>query len=268
MESPHAPTNGSFRVDDGEIFFQCAGDGKPVVFLHGFGLDQRMWAPQFEAFRSMFRVIRYDLRGFGRSSLPNAAYSHEDDLKALLSHLGATPAHVVGVSMGGRMALRFAATYPQLVSSLVLADSALDGYAWSVDWQKRWDEMCQAARGGQVAEARRRWLEHPLFDSARSNPFAGSLLARMIEDYSGWHWHNRDAARVPVPPLAKRLDEIHVPSLVITGERDLSDFQAIAEVLGRGLHRVQRAVIEGAGHMVNVEAPRDFNAALQAFWQT
>src|SRR5258708_35357920 len=128
--------SGRLPVNDGELFLECAGDGETVVFIHGFGLDSRMWDPQVDAFRSTFRIIRYDLRGFGRSSLPPASpYSHEEDLDALLSNLRAAPAHVVGLSMGGRMALRFAAAYPQSVQSMVLADTAMDGPTWYTDWQ-------------------------------------------------------------------------------------------------------------------------------------
>src|SRR5277367_2550696 len=250
--------NGHFPVENGELFFQSAGGGDPVVFLHGFGFDRRMWTPQFELFGSTFRVITYDLRGFGRSSLPpEAGYAHEDDLNALLSGLNAAPAHVVGLSMGGRMALRFAAAYPQSVRSLVLADSALDGQTWSADWQRRWNGMCEAARADQLADAKRQWVEHPLFDPARANPFAFSLLTRMVEDYSGWHWCHRDTARAPDPPLAERLGEIRARSLVITGARDIPDFQAVGEALAARLPVVQRTIIPGSGHMVNLEAPQE-----------
>jgi 3-oxoadipate enol-lactonase len=260
-------TNRRFPVVDGELFFECAGTGEPIAFIHGFGLDSRMWDPQFDAFQSAFRVIRYDLRGFGRSSLPPAApYSHEDDLNALLANLGGTPAHVVGLSMGGRMALRFAAAYPQSVRSLVLAAPALDGQSWSTDWQTRWTSMCSAARAGQISDAKRQWLDHPLFDSARSNPTATAHLVRMVEDYSGWHWHNKDLARVPSPALAERLGEVRVRTLVITGEDDIPDFQVVGNLLGEKLPDARRVIIPGSGHMVNLESPRDFNAALLKFW--
>lgn len=259
---------GRFAVPGGELCFESAGTGEPVVFLHGFSLDCRMWEPQFKAFQAAFRLIRYDLRGFGGSSLPAASpYSHEDDLSALLSHLNALPAHVVGLSMGGRMALRFAAAYPQSIRSLVLADSALDGHTWSSEWQARWNGICEIARGGRLAEAKAQWLEHPLFAWARNDSHTLSLLERMVEDYSGWHWHNSDPVRVPTPPLAERLGEIRVPCLVVTRARDFSDFQAIAYVLSQGMPAAQRILIEGAGHMVNLEAPREFNAALLAFWR-
>ena len=261
--------SGRVAVKGGDLFFQSAGAGETVVFLHGFAFDCRMWTRQFEVFQSRFRVITYDLRGFGRSSPPpDEGYAHEDDLNALLSDLGAVPAHVVGLSMGGRMALRFAAAYPQLVRSLVLADSALDGQTWSNDWQLRWMRMCGAAKAGQLAKAKRRWLEHPLFDSARAEPSSAALLEQMVEDYSGWHWHNNDTAREPSPPLAERLGDIRIPSLVITGVNDIPDFQTVGNLLAEGLSFVRRSIIQGSGHMVNLEAPGEFNTALEAFWHT
>ena len=257
----------SLSVNGGDLFFESFGKGESVVFLHGFGLDCRMWDAQFKAFQSAFRVIRYDLRGFGRSSLPTQTrYAHEDDLNALLSRLDAIPAHVVGLSMGGRMSLRFAAAYPQSVRSLVLADSALDGQTWSADWQTRWNGMCQAAKGGRLSDAKRQWLEHPIFDSARRNPSCASLLARLIEDYSGWHWCNSDTAQVPSPALAERLTDIRLPTLVITGEHDIADFQSVASTLAQKLPRARRSTIKGSGHMVNIEAPGEFNATLLSFW--
>src|SRR5262252_8058024 len=138
---------GWLQVEQGQLFFECTGEGDPVVFLHGFGLDLRMWAPQFDAFRSAFRVIRYDLRGFGLSSSPPVdEYAHEEDLNALLLHLGVKSVHVVGLSMGGGMALRFAAVHSQMVRSLVLADSTLDGYAWSDEWRRLWKAMGESAK--------------------------------------------------------------------------------------------------------------------------
>ena len=166
--------------------------------------------------------------------------------------------------MGGRMALRFAAPYPAWVRSRVLADRALDGQRWSEDWQIRWKGMCDAAKSGQLAEAKRLWLEHPLFDRARANPGAASLLSRMVGHFSGWHG-NRDSSPVPAPSLAERLGQIRVPSLVMIGEHDLADFRAVVKTLEAGLPIVRLVVIENSGHRVNLEASRELNAAVLAF---
>lgn len=265
---PIEVNRGWLQVAQGELLFECAGEGDPVVFLHGFGLDLRMWTLQFEALQSTFRVIRYDLRGFGRSSVPPVSnYAHEDDLQALLLHLGVNSAHVVGLSMGGRMALRFAAAYPAMVQSLVLAASALDGYSWSDEWQRRWKAMGDTAKRDRMAEAKRQWLEHPRFSSACAVPSRALLISTMIDEYSGWHWRGTDMARTPSPALARRLETICPPCLVITGARDIPDFRAIGNLLAGGLPRARREIIASSGHMVNLEAPDIFHTILLGFWR-
>jgi pimeloyl-ACP methyl ester carboxylesterase len=260
--------SGFHYVRAGRLYFERAGAGTPVIFLHGFGLDLRMWEPQVSALADTFLVIRYDLRGYGRSSVPNSErYSHTDDLAALLAALHSGPAHIVGLSNGGRNALLFAMTYPQAVRSLTLADSALDGYAWSEEWKTRWNALCLAAKSGDLEGAKRSWLEHPLFAPARARPGVASRLAEMVRDYSGWHWTHRDPAVVPDPPAIALLNTIHIRTQVIVGERDLPDFGKIADLLVSGIKGASKILIPDAGHMSNMEAPTEFNEALLDFFK-
>src|SRR5271168_4532294 len=104
--------------DGGRLAYSVAGSGEPVVLIHGMGLDSSMWLPQWAALQREFRVILYDVRGFGTSSVPEGPYSHADDLLGLLQFLKAPSAHIVGLSMGGRLALRFTLEQPQAVKSL------------------------------------------------------------------------------------------------------------------------------------------------------
>jgi 3-oxoadipate enol-lactonase len=117
--------------DGGRLRYSIGSSGEPVVLIHGMGLDASMWAPQWAPLHQEFRTIRYDVRGFGGSTLPERPYSHSDDLLNLLDFLDARPAHVVGLSMGGSLALRFVLDYPKAVRSLALIDSSLDGFSWS-----------------------------------------------------------------------------------------------------------------------------------------
>jgi 3-oxoadipate enol-lactonase len=225
-----------------------------------------MWEDQRVALTDQFRVIRYDIRGYGRSSLPSAQpYSHADDLHELLSRLGATPAHVVGLSNGGRIAIRLALAYPQAVRSLILVDSALDGHAWSTDWQSLWGAIENKAKSGDMAAAKRLWLEHPLFIPARESGNVAARLSEMVEDYSGWHWVHTDPFLAPGAPAINRLNEIRVPTLVVAGERDLPDFHRISDTLTSGIAGAVRTQIPRAGHMANMEAPADFNRLLLDF---
>jgi 3-oxoadipate enol-lactonase len=258
---------GTFHViNAGQLYCQMDGKGLPVVLLHGFSLDLRMWEEQSAALTDRFRVIRYDMRGFGRSSLPSAkAYSHADDLHELLSRLNATPAHVVGFSNGGRIAIRFALAYPQAVRSLTLVDSVLDGHAWSTDWISLWGPIENTAKAGDMPAAKRLWLEHPLFAPARERSDLATRLSEMVQDYSGWHWVNADPGVAPGAPAIKRLNEIRVPSLIVVGERDLLDLHRIADTLASGIVGAVRVQIPGVGHMSNMEAPLDFNRHLLDF---
>ena len=255
-------------ADGGELRYSTAGTGEPVVLIHGLGLDAGMWDPQWRVLQKEFRVIRYDLRGFGNSTLPTGPYSHCDDLLALLDFLEARPAHVVGLSMGGRVALRFALEQPASVRSLSLIDAALDGYAWSDEWTRRMDAILDAAGNGDLGAAKRLWLAHELFAPANLDPRLAVALAAMVERYSAWHWWNADPVRRPVSPAIRELASVPAPTLVLVGELDLPDFQTIARHLAAGIPRATLRTIAGAGHMANMEAPAMVNELLLAHLRT
>jgi 3-oxoadipate enol-lactonase len=247
------------RPSGGWLQYEVAGDGDPVVFMHGFGLDAAMWDPQWSTFSAGHRAIRYDLRGYGASSAPAGPYSHVDDFLALTEFLRAHPAHLVGLSMGGRYALRVAVQNPETVRSLTLVDTALDGHAWSPEWLQLWQEISQAARRGDIFGARQLWLQHPLFEPARHQSAVAAALETMVARYSGWHWRERDPDLTPAPPTAEVLATISVPTLMIVGELDLPDFRNIAQRIAADMPNVTLRTMPTAGHMANLEAPREFN---------
>jgi pimeloyl-ACP methyl ester carboxylesterase len=241
-----------------------AGIGDPVVLIHGFGLDASMWDPQWPVLHREFRAIRYDVRGFGGSAVPTGPYSHSEDLLGLLEFLEARPAHVIGLSMGARVALRFALDHPNDAKSLTLIDPALDGFSWSAAWTRKSAEISTAARGGDVRAAKQLWLGHDLFAPARRDPNLAKALCEMVERYSGWHWGNADPVRRPTSAAIELLATVSCPTLVILGELDLPDFQAIARRLAAGIPRSTLRTIAGAGHMANMEAPAQVNELLLA----
>jgi 3-oxoadipate enol-lactonase len=251
-------------ADGGRLRYSTAGTGEPVVLIHGFGLDAGMWDPQWRVLQKEHRVIRYDLRGFGSSTVPTGPYSHCDDLFGLLDFLEARPAHVVGLSMGGRVASRFALEQPASVRSLTLIDSALDGHAWSDEWTRRMNAISDAARNGDVDTAKRLWLAHELFAPAKLDPRLAVALTAMVERYSAWHWRNADPVRRPGSTASKELASVPAPTLVLVGELDLPDFQTIARQLAAGIPHATLRTIAGAGHMTTMEAPGTVNDLLLA----
>jgi 3-oxoadipate enol-lactonase len=250
--------NSTLSHNDGQIQYEITGSGEPIVFIHGHTLDRRMWRPQVKYFSKNYQVIAYDVRGFGKSSLPTHFYSHDDDLYALLQHLDIARAHIAGLSLGGRIAVNFTLSHPEAVRSLTLIDSALDGYASTVDW--RVDAKCAGIQG-----AKENWLNHDLFAATMQNPDAIGALREIVDDYSGWHWLHKDLQE-PVSSHAKtRLDEISVPTLVLVGEKDLSYFHNIADVLADKIAGAHRSTIAAAGHMANLESPDAVNELLSSF---
>jgi 3-oxoadipate enol-lactonase len=250
--------------DGARLRYSTAGTGEPVVLLHGLGLDASMWDPQWPVLQREFRTIRYDFRGFGSSTFPSGPYSHSADLLDLLDFLGARPAHVIGLSMGGRYALRFALDQPGAVKSLTLIDPALEGHSWSDAWNRKMDAIVAAAKSGAVDDAKQQWLTHELFAPARREPELAAALARMVRGYSAWHWRNADPVQRPASPAIRSLATLTCPTLILLGELDLPDFKTIAQRLAAEIPGAALRTIADAGHMANMEAPAAVNELVLA----
>lgn len=225
-----------------------------------------MWDNQFIPFAQHFQVIRYDMRGFGKSALPtDEIYSHVDDLKGLLDQLGVQQAHLVGLSKGGAVALDFALTYPQRTRALVLIDTVLGGFQWSPEAAARDGLVWQRAREAGIPAAKESWLTHPLFAPAQRQPAVKARLARIVDEYSGWHFVNANPEQALEPPAAQRLPELRMPVLAIVGEYDIPDFLQITELVRQQVPAARKTVVPGVGHMANMEAPEKVNDAVLQF---
>jgi pimeloyl-ACP methyl ester carboxylesterase len=257
---------GFASVNGTSLYYEVEGQGAPLVLIHGLGLDTRTWDAQSEALSEHYRVVRYDVRGFGKSALPmEADFRHAEDLHALLEFLDAPKAHIVGQSMGGLIALQHAMLYPDATLSLILADSALDAFEWSPQWNASFEAIAGYARNAGPSGGNEMWLQHELFAPAREQPECLAKLTQIIRDGSGWNWVNRSPARGIRPPAGARLSEIHAPTLVIVGERDLPDFQRIAQTLADSIPNARKMVMKGAGHLTNMENAEEFNSTVLSF---
>lgn len=242
------------------------GDAPALVFVHGFSLDTRMWDRQVEAFAGRYRVVRYDLRGFGRSAIPEAGvhYQHHDDLRALLDTLGIERAVVVGLSLGGAVALDFVLRQPERVRALVLVGAVVPGFdAPGLHALSR--DVWTAGRTSGADAAKALWIECGLFEVANERATSRVALRRMVSDYSGWGWTDSDPGTWAEPNCAAQLDRISVPSLVVVGERDLPDMLQAANALASGIHGAREVVLPGLGHLPNMEDPPAFNRVVLDF---
>jgi pimeloyl-ACP methyl ester carboxylesterase len=120
---------GQVNVGGAALYYEAAGAGSPIVLLHGLDLDRRMWDEQVVPLAHAHTVVRYDLRGFGRSTAGSQSGTHVADLKALLDHLELVSVSLVGISLGGGVAIDFATAYPNAVRALILVDPLLEGTA-------------------------------------------------------------------------------------------------------------------------------------------
>ena len=252
-------------VDGTSLYYEVTGSGPAIVLLHGRGADHRMWQEQVPAFAPRYRVVNYDMRGFGQSAPGENRYAHADDLAALLDALHIERVVPIGISMGGGAAINFALQHPRRVRALVSVDGSLGGFAWSEEFNAMMGRVQRAAVEAGVDAAKDLYLGSPIFSEVRAMPGAGDLLRLTLHDYSGWHWFHEDRGRALEPPAIARLASIDVPALVIVGEQDMSDFHAIAATLERGIPAVRKVVLEGVGHVPNMEAPERFNRLVLGF---
>jgi 3-oxoadipate enol-lactonase len=258
--------SGFAAVDGATLYYEVSSAGQPLVLIHGFSLDHRMWDPQLEAFAARYRVLRYDCRGFGRSSLPtDAPYWHNEDLHSLLASLGIPSTIVVGMSLGGGTAIDFALAYPEMTCALVLIDSTLGGFRWSEEFLGPIRSCSATARTEGVEAARQGWYDHPMFASAQRHPDVMVRLRAIVADYSGWHWLHSDPRRSLDPPAITRLRGLGIPALALVGERDFADFHAIARLIEEQARNARRVVVPDAGHLANMEAPAACNEAILRF---
>ena len=257
---------GFAEVNGTRLYYEVAGSGHPLVLIHGSTLDTRMWDNQFEPFAQHYTVVRYDVRGFGKSALPTGeSYARPDDLKGLLDYLDIAHASVLGLSMGGGIAIEFALTYPQATDALILVDATLGGWPSSPEYAAFQNTVRVRAREAGVQAARDAWLSGPFFTPALENPAVAPRLVQIISDYAGGHWVHPYPIRELVPPAIQRLDTIRVPTLIIIGERDIPDFQAIADRLQQRIPNARKVVMPGVGHMANMEDSERFNAIVLDF---
>lgn len=255
--------------DMGEaIQYITDGDGPAVVFLHAGLVDSRMWDYQLEAFSSQYKVIRFDARGFGMSDIPKKDFSPVEDVKKLLDFLKIEKAHIIGCSMGGGTALEFALEYPQMVDRLVLIGPSVRGYAYSEELEKKASDFFKAAADKGTAEGVRMFLEDPYWQygvPAEEYPEARRFFSALVkENEHTLAWYPKYIQLKPKPPLASA-PELAVPTLIMVGDREGADNKAAAKALYEAAPDVVMVEVPGAGHIVNLEQPAEFNRIVLAF---
>lgn len=243
------------QTEGAAIFHRSTGEGKLVLFTHGYIATGEMWREQMDAVPTDHCFVTWDMRGHGRSSCPEAPelYSEEatvDDMAALLRHYGVDRSVLVGHSLGGYMSLAFRLRHPERVSGLVLVSSG-PGY-FSLRARSRWN---------RITEGHARKLEQTGLDFLAKYSDIDVSLHRSA---GGLVHAARGMLAQRDDRVIKSLPEVDIPVLVIIGEHDQHYREAAAYMAAR-LPNARRIDMPGAGHMPNNSNAEEFNSALADF---
>jgi pimeloyl-ACP methyl ester carboxylesterase len=255
-----------------DLYVELAGEGSPVVLLHeGIG-DSRMWEPQWDSYAERFRVVRFDMRGFGQSPPAVGTFSLTGDLVELLDGLELGLAALIGMSLGGSVAMEATIARPDLVSRLVLVGPGLRGFEMTDETKAGWAEEEVALERGDDEEAveinMRMWVDGPSRSPDQVDPElrrkVGEMQRRAIDI-----WRDAGEEEGEHKPLVEdwgdRLAEISVPTLILVGELDRPEMHQIADRLEAEIPNTKRHTIAGAAHVPNMEQPEEFDRLVLEF---
>jgi pimeloyl-ACP methyl ester carboxylesterase len=258
-------------IDKANLYYEIAGDGQPVILIHAGVADSRQWNNEFVDFSQDHLVLRYDLRGYGKSYPVDGEFSHMGDLIALLDkhHLD-QPLVLIGCSMGGSLALDFAFEHPSLVKALVLLGSGPSGLRLDVPSHPNMDDAESAYNEGNLDLAAE--LEAKIwFDGMERTAQSVNKYMRMqaIDMNRLALSHDAQGLGKQLPdteiPAVERLSDLDIPMLVVVGTQDLPYFNAAADYMVDNTPSTRKVLIEDAAHLANMEHPDQFQKIVRSF---
>ncbi len=239
------------------------------MLVHAGIADSRMWDGQFNVLAERYRVIRYDMRGYGKTAMVAGDYAHHQDLRGLLNFLNIEQAILVGCSMGGRTAIDFTLQHSGRVKALVLVGADLSGYEDDSDPPEQWDEMVAAHKQGDFERLSELEVQVWVDGSARNPEAVNPAVRTLVREMNTIALRNAPqklgSERLLNPPAIGRLAEIRVPTLVIVGDLDQPMMREIADLLAKGVAGAQKAVMRNTAHVPNMEQPAEFNRLVVDF---
>lgn len=228
----------TIRANDIDIYYEIHGEGEPVVLIAGLNSDHTLYRGIFPQFATSYQNILFDNRGVGQTDKPDIPYSIEmmaNDIAGLLNALGIEQAHILGTSMGGRIAAALALQYPQLVKSLILVSTSMKMKGIPITWSRRLIAL---------------QLKIPMI----RGPHAYYAAVRQLEA-------SRDF------DCTDRLNEIQVPTLILHGMKDKLAPYWLAEEMHHGIKDSQMITFHG-GHLFFLLRQKEFVEAITVFWIT
>jgi pimeloyl-ACP methyl ester carboxylesterase len=253
--------SGYVEVEGSKIFYESAGEGPVLIFIHDGLVHREIWDQQFALFAKDHRVIRYDRRGYGKSSAAGGKHSKVDDLNRLYTTLEIKKAVLIGMSSGGGLAIDFTLQYPDKVSGLVLVGAVVGGFPLTSHLFSRGGHSPEKFKSDE--EQILYYAQEDPYEIYRANKEATKQVVQLVKDNP-----MKEIGSSPPPPgepAYRRLSEIEVPALILVGEFDMPDVHPLAGAINAGIVNSKRDIIPESGHLIPIEQPARCNEALSEF---
>ena len=267
-------TTGYADIQGGKLYYEVAGAGPALLLIHAGVADHRMWDDQWPAFAQHYRVIRYDTRGFGKTTSANVDYSNRQDIADLLRHLGVERTAILGVSRGGYIATDFTLEHPQMVTHLIVVAGGLSGLTYNdisvtpaeMAINEQLDALEQARDYAALTEMEVHvWGDGITQPDGRMAAGPRAKMRQMIADNFVAHAAEAATPQPLTPPAARRLGEIRVPTLVIYGDLDFDETAQTMDYLAANVAGAQKVLMPGTAHLPNMEQPEQFTQIVLDF---
>ncbi|MEA2055252.1 MAG: alpha/beta hydrolase [Candidatus Thermoplasmatota archaeon] len=268
------------NINDVKIHFNTVGNGKPLLFIAGLGVDNRTWMFQIPTLQKYFTVIVFDNRGIGKSASSVSPYTIKlmaDDVAQLLKHLGINAAHMVGSSMGGMVSQEFAINYPGMVDKLVLCstsakprdtvkDALSEGFKDILD--KNIEDILQLKHRRPLIEKVFNYLVQQLYSDKfirENKKLIESTVQEFTSDISYLETFIKQTRAIRLHDTVDKLHLIRAETLVITGTNDKLIPVEASELLVEKIPKAKLVKVEGASHGFHLEQAEFFNKVLLDF---
>ena len=254
-------------IDDIQIYYESGGTGRTLIFIHAGIADSRMWDEQFDYFVTKCQVIRYDLRGFGKSNFSQTKFSHAKDLKKLIDHLQINKAHIVACSYGCQIAIDFSLEFPSYVSSLILVNGIPRGFKLEHENPSSlWKEVSKAFEEKNIQKTAELEALIWFVGRKRSKKAVEDSLFQKVVEMDEIALKNETSN----PPkeymihsdALQKLPKLNIPITFIVGSLDEPDMVESCELVAKKFH-YKLLYIKETAHLPNLEKPKEFNHLIQ-----
>ncbi len=260
------------QVNDGMLHYEVWGDGPAIVLIHAGYVDSRMWEGEVQYLSGSYKVITYDVRGFGESSRPDSEYSDSEDLRELMDFLGIRQAIVIGISNGGRIAFDFSVEHPERVRGIIAINAGIRGIGDELngDGKDLWGDL------DGIEEKYSAFIESGHFRDAAaldvdywSHMLMGSMREKVLDmaeqNVSVPETSPDKYQRSPEPPAYTRLESLKCPVLIVSSDNDREGMRQISRLINTKIHGSRLVALKNADHIPPFSSPEELKTAILGF---